>query len=138
MYFGLVRISQYPFVPVGVAVVLAWSILLGLVYAIGGARDGEAALRYFRAVMWLGASALTLTFAWSLVTAQLQRFRAQFGWQPIIEMIVLAGLLLFTMFWMGMTYVQAKLRDDRVDHMAKAAEDSPRETVADEGEPTHA
>lgn len=112
MYFGLIRISQYPFIPVGTTVVLLWSVLLGLVYAVGAARGGRAALRYFRIVVWTGAAALAATWLWSLLSGQWQRFLSEFGWQPMLEMLLGAALLLFVMVWMGMTYVSTKLRDE--------------------------
>lgn len=112
MYFGLVRISAYPFVPVGTAVVLLWSVLLGLVYAVGSVRGGVAALHYFRIVVWTGTTALVGTWVWAVVTGQWQRFLSEFGWQPMFEMLLGAALLLFVMVWMGMTYVSTKLRDE--------------------------
>ncbi len=112
MYFGLIRISEYPFIPVGTTIVLAWSLLLGLVYAVGSVKGGVAALRYFRVVLLGGAIAVTATFVWSLASGQWQRFMAEFGFQPMGEMLLGAALLLFVMVWMGMTYVSTKLRDE--------------------------
>jgi hypothetical protein len=112
VYFGLMRISEYPFVPLGTTIVLLWSVLLGLVYAVGSVKGGHAALRYFRVVVWIGAGALVITWAWALATGQWQRFLGEFGWQSMLEMLLGAGLLLFVMVWMGMTYVSTKLRDE--------------------------
>ena len=112
VYFGLIRISQYPFVPLGTAVVLLWSVLLGLVFAVGAAKGGRAALRYFRVVLWTGVAVLVGTFVWALATGQWQRFMSEFGFQPMAEMLLGAALLLFVMIWMGMTYVATKLRDE--------------------------
>lgn len=113
MYFGLIRISQYPFVSVGTAIVLLWSILLGLVYAVGAVRGGWAALRYFRVVLFGGAAALVGTWLWALATGQWQRFLAEFGFQPMAEMLLGAALLLFVMVWMGMTYVSTRIREEQ-------------------------
>ncbi len=112
MYFGLMRISQYPFVPLGTTIVLLWSVLLGVVYAVGSVKGGRAALRYFRVVVWTGAGALVATCVWALATGQWQRFLGEYGWQPVLEMLLGAALLLFVMVWMGMTYVATKLRDE--------------------------
>jgi hypothetical protein len=112
VYFGLIRISLYPFVPVGTTVVLLWSVLLGLVYAVGSVKGGHTALRYLRVVVWTGAAALVTTWVWALATGQWQRFLGEFGWQPMLEMLLGAALLLFVMVWMGMTYVSTKLRDE--------------------------
>ncbi len=111
MYFGLGGISQYPFVPLGTAEVLLWSVLLGLVYAVGSAKGAMAAMRYFRIVTLSGVAVLVATFVWAILSGQWQAFIADFGWQPMVEMLILAALLLFTMVWMGMTYLSTKLRD---------------------------
>lgn len=112
MYFGLIRISQYPFVSVGTWVVLGWAILLGLVYAVGALAGGRTALTYYRVVAWGGAAMLAAVWVWALVTGQWSRFLAEFGWQPMLEMLLGAALLLFVMVWMGGTYVSTKLRDE--------------------------
>lgn len=112
MYFGFAGMSQYPFVAVGTAVVLVWSLLLGLVYAVGSARGAVTAMRYFSVVSISGLAALLVTLGWALLTGQWQRFIAQFGWQPMLEMLLLAALLLFTMVWMGMTYLSTRLREE--------------------------
>ncbi len=125
MYFGLMRISQYPFVPVGTIVVLTWSILLGLVYAVGAVRGGYAALRYFRVVLFGGALVLAATWVWSLVTGQWQRFISEFGFQPMGEMLLGAALLLFVMVWMGMTYVSTRLREEQEETDSETGVDEP-------------
>jgi branched-subunit amino acid ABC-type transport system permease component len=132
VYFGLIRISAFPFVSVGAAAVLLWSLLLGLVYAVGSASGGQAALRYFRIVLWGGALALVGTGVWALATGQWQRFVDEFGWSPLLEMLFGAALLLFVMVWMGMTYVATKLRDESAALGAPGA-DVPNGSTAREG-----
>jgi hypothetical protein len=91
---------------------LLWALLLGVVFAVGAWKGGRSALRYYRIVIWGGGAALGSTLVWALITGQWQRFIAEFGWQPILEMLLGAALLLFTMIWMGGTYVSTKLRTD--------------------------
>ncbi len=122
MYFGLMRISQYPFVPVGTAVVFLWSLLLGMVFVVGAVKGAMAALRYYRRVGWSGAGALVATWLWALLSGQWQRFVGEFGWIPLLEMLFGAALLLFVMVFMGMTYVSTKLRDEHLD-----PEDAPED-----------
>ena len=110
MYFGLLRISQLPFVPIGIGVVLAWSLLLVLVFAVGASKGAYAALRYFRIVVWGGALVLALIWLWAVLSGQWATFMRLFGWEPMAEMLVLAGLYVFTFVWMAMRYVGDKVR----------------------------
>ena len=131
MYFGLLRISQLPFVPIGIGVVLAWSLLLVLVFAVGASKGAYAALRYFRIVRWSGSGVLLLTLLWAVASGQWQRFVGEFGWQPLLEMLFGAALLLFVMVFMGMTYVSTKLRDEAA---AEEARPNPVGSTDKEGE----
>jgi hypothetical protein len=118
-------------VSLGTAAVLLWAVLLGLVYAVGSVRGGHAALKYFRIVLWGGGAALIAVWLWAVVTGQWQRFIAEFGWGPLLEMVFGAALLLFVMVWMGMTYVSTKLRDETVS--GDESRDSLAGTVDQEG-----
>ena len=90
----------------------------------GRSRAGVAALRYFRVVVWIGAGALGATALWAVVSGQWSRFLSEFGWQPMLEMLLGAALLLFTMVWMAMTYVSTKLNDERAVECGDAGANS--------------
>lgn len=112
MYFGLAGIAGLPFVAIGVGVVLAWCLALGLVYVVGAKRGALAAAKYLRAVLMVGAAAVAVDFAWAVASGQWAIFMRRFGFAPMAEMVLLAFMFVFTMAWMGLTYVATRQRDE--------------------------
>lgn len=112
MYFGLARISQLPFVPLGIALVLLWSLGFCLVFVVGAQRGGRPALKFFRIVLWVGVAVLAATWLWAVVTGQWRLFMSGFGWEPMAEMLVLAAMYIFTLAWMNMRYISDRLREE--------------------------
>lgn len=112
MYFGLAGIAGLPFVAIGVGVVLAWCLALGLVYVVGAKRGALAAAKYLRVVLLIGAAAVVVDFAWAVASGQWSLFIRLFGFAPMAEMVLLAFLFVFTMVWMGLTYVATRQRDE--------------------------
>lgn len=112
MYFGYSQIWRFTFIPVGFLIVMATFIALALVYAVGASNGARAAARYVNLTMliFLGAVALDLLFA--VFTGRLTLFINTLGWVPLIEMTVLAALCIGSMWFMAVSYVTSKLRED--------------------------
>lgn len=126
MDFDLLGVSRMPFVAVGVFVVCAWALALGLVYVVGAARGGRAALDYFAWSFWVGAVALVGVFVWAALTGQWKEFIATFGFEPMAEMLLFAFLFIFTLAWMGGSYANTKLSEE-ASSAGKAARDEADE-----------
>lgn len=104
MYFGFASLASYRFLAAGFWVVMVTALGLGLVYAVGNSR-GQAAAR-----TWIGACMIVLAaggiadIAWAVISGQWALFMARFGFGPLAEMIMLAAMLIGTMWWMAVRY----------------------------------
>lgn len=113
MYFGLTGIAGLPFVAAGVGVVLLWCTALGLVYAVGAKSGALAAAKYLRFTLMAGGLTLAGVLAWAVASGQWRTFMRLFGFGPMAEMVVLAFLFIFTMTWMGLTYVSTRQHEEQ-------------------------
>lgn len=120
MYFGLSRLPLYPFVGVGFVAVMVIGIALGLVYAVGAAKGRLAAMRYTNVCVYALVALGVVDVVWASLSGQLAPFMSEIGVGPLVEMLVLAGMFIFSMWFMAMRYVQglrspAARRDDAND-----------------------
>lgn len=106
MYSGLARLPLYPFVAVGVLVVLAAGTGLALVYVVGAMRGRRAALIYTRACEGVLVAGLLGDMAWAVASGQWSGFMREIGLSALWEMLVLAALLLFTVLFMAHRYIE--------------------------------
>lgn len=120
MYFGLTGIAGLPFVATGVSVVLLWCVALGLVYPVGARGGALAAAKYLRLTLLVGGVACAGVLAWAVASGQWRTFMRLFGFGPMAEMVVLAFLFVFTMAWMGLTYVSTRQHEEQALQSEKA------------------
>lgn len=106
MYSGLARLPLYPFVAVGVAVVLAVGVGLALVYVVGALRGRRAAVAYTRACEGALVVGLAADAVWAATSGQWSGFMREIGLSALSEMLVLAALLLLTVWFMAHRYIQ--------------------------------
>jgi hypothetical protein len=104
VYFGLTSLSRFSFVGVGFWVVMCAGVGLGLVYAVGSAKGKRAAQMWTDACLVLLAAGGIADILWALMSGQWRAFMLQFGFSPLAEMMVLAALLLGTMWFMAVRY----------------------------------
>lgn len=110
MYFGYAPLASYGFIGAGFWVVVAVGFGLGLVYVVGSARGRRAAQLWTNACMLLLAAGGIADIAWAVLSGQWRPFMLQFGFSPLAEMMMLAALLIGTMWWMAVRY-SAGLKD---------------------------
>lgn len=108
MYFGYGQIGQFTFVPVGFVIVMATSVALGLVYAVGATRGPEAARRYTNVVAALFVALAAADLVWAAVSGDFVSFLVAYGWGPLVEMWVLALLCVGSLWFMAVSYVNSK------------------------------
>lgn len=105
MYFGMTSLSRYSFIGAGFWVVIVTGFGLGLVYVVGSTRGRLAAQMWMSACMTILAIGGIADILWALVSGQWRAFVIQFGFGPLFEMLVLAGLFIGTMWFMAVRYV---------------------------------
>ena len=100
-YAGL---SRFTFLSVGFWVVMVVGIAFALVFAVGPTRGKNAARLWVRLCVGLAVIGGAADVAWTIMTGEWAAFINAFGYEPIIEMVVLAVLLLGTMWFMAIRY----------------------------------
>jgi len=110
MYFGYAGLSRYTFLAVGFWVVMVAGIAFALVFAVGPSRGKRAARLWTRMCVTLAGLGAVADVAWAVASGEWRSFAANYGFEPLIEMVVLAGLLLGTMWFMAIRYTEG-LRD---------------------------
>lgn len=108
MYFGYGQIWQFTFVPAGFAIVMATSVALGLVYAVGAKWGKEPARRYTNLVAGTFIALAVADLLLAALSGSLERFLIAYGWGPLVEMIVLAMLCVGSLWFMAVSYVTSK------------------------------
>jgi len=103
---GAAPLSAYTFLAAGFWVVLIVAVGLGLVYAVGSTRGKRAAKMWVDLCLAALGVGLLIDGAWALISGQWARFMHAYGFSTLAEMLVLAFLLLFSMWFMAIRYTQ--------------------------------
>lgn len=106
MQFGYASISEFTFIAAGFWVVIAVAFGLGLVYVVGATRGKRAAQLWVDLCVGALAVGTIADLAWAVGSGQWARFMREFGFSSLVELLVLAFLLLFTMWFMAVQYVR--------------------------------
>lgn len=106
MYPGLGRLPLYPFIGVGFVVVMVAGVALVLVYAVGALRGRRAAVAHTRGCVTALAAGCVADIVWAVASGQWSGFMREIGLAPLTEMLVLAALFLFSVWFMAVRYTQ--------------------------------
>jgi hypothetical protein len=106
MYFGYAGLSSYGFLAAGFWVVMVVAVGLGLVYVVGSARGKASAQSWVNLCMTALVVGILADGAWAWFSGQWDRFIRNYGFSTLLEMLLLAFLLLFVMWFMAIRYVQ--------------------------------
>lgn len=112
MYFGYSEIWRFTFIPVGFVMVMCAFLALCLVYVVGAVRGTEAARRYVNVVAALFVAGSVLDLMVAVLTGQMAAFLRAFGISPLIELAVLSVMCVGSMWFMAVSYVTSKARDE--------------------------
>jgi hypothetical protein len=105
VYFGLISLSTFRFIGAGFWVVMVTGLGLALVYVVGSSRGRRAAQMWTNSCMVLLAAGGIADIVWALLSGQWRTFMLQFGFSPLAEMMLLAALLIGTMWFMAVRYI---------------------------------
>jgi len=106
VYFGYAGLSRYTFLAVGFWVVMVSGFAFALVYAVGHTRGKRAARQWTSLCVALALLGGAADVAWAVLTGEWRLFVANYGYGPILEMVVLAALFLGTMWFMAIRYTE--------------------------------
>lgn len=106
MNAGNAGLANYTFLQVGFWVVLVDGIAFALVYAVGPTRGKRAARLWIDLCVALGGLGAVGAVVWAFASREWHPFMVRYGWEPLIEMVVLAALFLGTMWFMAIRYTE--------------------------------
>ena len=103
---GYAQLSAFTFLAAGFWIVMVVAVGLGLVYVVGSARGKRAAQQWVDLCIAALLVGLLIDGVWAMTSGQWARFMHAYGFSTLAEMLVLAFLLLFSMWFMAVRYTQ--------------------------------
>ena len=99
-------LSTFTFIQAGFWLVMVIAFAFVLVFAVGAARGKRAAHLWTNACVTGLAIGTAADISWAVFSGEWRRFLQMFGPSPLVEMVVLAALLLGTMWFMAIRYTE--------------------------------
>lgn len=100
------------FVPAGFVIVMLGFVAFSLVYAVGATQGARPARRYLQVSTWLFLGLLAADIVYALLSGQMSRFLTMYGAMPLVEMGILAFMCVFAMWFMAVSYVNTKTKEE--------------------------